>query len=181
MKTSLFVLAFICSNLHASAQLKTDTATLHRPAHEFRYAADRYISLLAAFNYWQYGFAEIGVAIHQDRIDIFEPATLAYFVSSEIKIDKKTIIGPKVGCWAGGGAAGVAMGLNLIYYTDNNSSSLRFRPEIGFGFDNFKFVYGYNIALSNKAFAGINTNNVTLVFLLNLKKTNEVRIKKKLQ
>ena len=79
------------------------------------------------------------------------------------------VIGPKIGAWIAGGSGGMAMGLNLIYYTNFDQSSLRIRPEIGMGFGRFKVVYGYNIPLYNKAFEGINKSNLGIALLFSIK------------
>ena len=134
------------------------------------YSYERFYSLLAGFNYSNYSYAELGFAYNQYGINGHEPAAWSCFVSNEFRMDKKTIIGPKIGCWGGGGASAIAMGLNLIYYTDMDNATLRFRPEIGIAFDIFKVVYGYNIVLTNNNFPGINTHNFSIALLFGLKK-----------
>ena len=65
------------------------------------------------------------------------------------------------------------MGLNLINYTDFQENSLRLRPEIGIGFGVFRIVYGYNFALTNKYFEGINKHNFGLNIMLKIKTLKE--------
>lgn len=63
-------------------------------------------------------------------------------------------MGPKIGVWIGGG---MAMGLNLIYYTNFDKNSLVCRPEIGMGIEKFKLVYGYNWRWTKSLLLSINT------------------------
>lgn len=144
---------------------------------KMRYGVDleRHISILTGFNFWRNSYGELGLAINQYGRVGHHPAAWAYFVSNEIKIDDKILIGPKIGVWAGGGAAGMAMGLNLIYYSDFDQSSLRIRPEIGMGFGRWKVVYGYNIPLTNKNFEGVNKSNIGIAFMFGIKKLKTIQ------
>jgi hypothetical protein len=176
-----FITALLCVSSFAvvaqqgadSSKHKADTAR-----QRCSYCFEKFVSVLTGFNYWHHGFAEVGVAVNKYGITGHHPAAWAYFVSNEVRVDKRLIIGPKIGCWGGGGAAGMAMGLNMIWYTDFDNSSLRFRPEIGMGFDRFKVVYGYNIALTNSSFQGINTHNASVVVLWGVKKLKTIRMMK---
>ncbi len=136
----------------------------------------RNISILAGYNFWQNHYGEVGISLNQYGIVGYHPAAWACFISSEIKIDDELVIGPKIGAWMGGGVAGMALGFNIIYYTDLEESSLRIRPEIGLGFDRWKVVYGYNIAITNKNFEGINTNNIGLAFMFGVKKLKTIQL-----
>jgi len=142
-----------------------------------RYGVDlqRHISILAGYNFWRNHYAELGVAINQYGRVGHHPAAWAYFVSNEMRIGNKVLIGPKAGAWIGGGVAGMALGINAVYYTDFEQSSLRLRPEIGIGFDRWKVVYGYNIPLSNRDFDAINRSNVSLAFLFGVKMLKTIR------
>lgn len=125
------------------------------------------ISILIGYNYRSNHFAEIGIA-KDDRcmISYFDFGS-THYLATEIKLDNKTIIGPKIGTWTYIEPLGI--GANLIYYTDFNESSLRFRPEVGLGFNHLKIVYGYNLPLSNRNFEGINKHNFGFAFLIPVK------------
>jgi hypothetical protein len=69
----------------------------------------------------------------------------------------------------------MAMGINLIYYTDFEQSSLRLRPEIGIGFGRWKVFYGYNIPLTNRSFEGINRNTFGFTVLFGVKQTKHIQ------
>lgn len=71
--------------------------------------------------------------------------------------------------------SGLAVGANLIYYTDFEQSSLRIRPEIGLGFGRWKVVYGYNIPLTNKDFDGVNNSNIGIALMFGVKKIKTIQ------
>jgi hypothetical protein len=103
-------------------------------------------------------FLEVGVAKSTYKLAGHHSASSNIFASVEMKIDdlvndkseEKFMIGPKIGAWIAGGAAPMAMGANMIYYTDFTHGTLVFRPEIGFGYTHLKIVYGYNISLTKR-------------------------------
>jgi hypothetical protein len=136
---------------------------------------ERHISVLTGFNFWSNFYGELGLSINQYGRVGHHPAAWAYFISNEIKIDNKILIGPKIGVWAGGGVGGMAMGLNLIYYSDFEQSSFRIRPEIGMGFGRWKVVYGYNIPLTNKNFEGVNKSNIGIALMVGVKKIKTIQ------
>lgn len=151
------------------------TSTVYSQADSIRAAGirrgDTYLSVLVGYNGWLSNYGEVGVA--KNRLDVVGAHALgwALFASTEFKLSsKETVLGPKIGFWIGGGVSAVALGLTMIYYTNFEGGALRFRPEIGFGLHRFKLVYGYNIALTNKEFEGINTDNMSFVILLPVRK-----------
>ena len=127
------------------------------------------LSLLTGFNQGYYGFADIGLELNKTGATAIHDISVSYSVSNEIKISNKTTFGPKIGVWV---AAGPAVGLNLIYYTDFSNSSLVLRPEIGLGVTNFKLVYGYNFKLTN-ALQTINTNIIEVIYCFSFRKHGE--------
>jgi hypothetical protein len=155
-----------------SGHTENDTAM-----NKLRYGVilERHISVLTGFNFWRNFNVELGLAINQYGQVGHHPAAWAYFVSNEIKIDNKILIGPKIGVWAGGGVSGMAMGLNVIYYSNFDNSSLRIRPEIGMGFGRWKVVYGYNIPLTNRDFEGVNKSNIGIALVFGVKKIKTIQ------
>ncbi len=135
---------------------------------------EKSLSILTGLSSGQYVFAEIGLSKITSGSDGHHPFMSGYFISNEIKLSDRTVVGPKVGVWAAGGMSGIAMGVNVIYYTDFKNGSLTFRPEVGIGMDLFKIVYGYNLQLTNKSFDRINTNLVSLVCFFKLKKKRSI-------
>ncbi|MFY8037240.1 MAG: hypothetical protein ACOVMQ_08735 [Cyclobacteriaceae bacterium] len=159
---------------HSSFAQSTNDSTGNRP----RYLIDetRYFSLLLGFNFWKENYGELGIAYNQYGTLGHHPMAKAVFFSNEFKIDAtKTVIGPKIGVWAAGGSGIIAMGLNLIYYTNFDEATLRFRPEIGMGVNGCKIVYGYNIVVNNKSSILINDHNLGIVVLFKLKKLKTVQ------
>src|SRR5215211_4636070 len=123
----------------------------------YNFYAEKTLCLVAGGAYGSgynkdFGLLDIGIAINKDGSAGHHPATAVFFASNEFILSNKLVLGPKIGVWGGGGAAGMAMGLNMIFYTDFGQGSLVFRPEVGFGFGHFKVVYGYNARLVNTNF-----------------------------
>lgn len=123
------------------------------------------LSILTGYMQGKYSFVDLGVEFNQAGATGVHSFSTSYSISSEVKIGSgKTIIGPKIGVWIAGGPA---IGLNAIYYTDFEKSSVVIRPEIGFGVTKFKLVYGYNWLLSN-TLTGLNKSLVSLTFCFNV-------------
>jgi hypothetical protein len=143
-----------------------------------QYYKEKDLSLVLGYQLQRNHFAELGIAIKNNGVIGPHPNTSIFLFSNEVKINQMKnffVLGQKIGVWGGNG---IAMGLNLIHYTDFRKSSLQFRPEVGMGIDIFRVVYGYNCSLVNKDFAGINKHNFTLNLLIDLKRlktTNEYR------
>lgn len=158
--------------LVSTVSAQTDTVKHHSGDSTIMrsYQQEKHLSILVGYNFWGHHFGELGIAYNLIATTGYHPYASAAFISSEIEIQKNPIIGPKIGVWATGGASGMGLGLNLIYYTDFEDSSLRFRPEIGFGIHPFKVLYGYNIPIYNKDFKGINTHVVSFALLFSIKK-----------
>lgn len=130
---------------------------------------ERSLNLLAGISFGKNVFADIGVSRNNNAIVGYHPFSTAYFLSTEIKPGERFIIGPKAGAWIAGGSGAMAIGINMIYYTDFDNNSWAFRPEIGFGFDNFKLVYGYNAILSKYKLPGINRHLGSFVCYFKIK------------
>lgn len=140
-----------------------------------RFYFERHLSLVTGINVQKNLFGEFGMSIKDNGVAGHHPSTRILSLTTEFNFNRDLVIGPKVGIWLGGGSAGMNMGLNLIYYSNFNESTLRWRPEIGFGFDSFRVVYGYNFLITNKNADFINKHNFCLNVILNLKKIKEIR------
>ena len=130
------------------------------------------LSLLAGYNQGGYGFAELGLAYNNFAFCAFSTSS-AMFASLEVKLNNTKTIGPKVGVWMS--SMGLALGLNLIYYTNTNTdkSSMVFRPEMGVGAGRAKIVYGYNVRIT-KELDEINTHQVGLAWCFRLIRSKKV-------
>jgi hypothetical protein len=168
----LFVIIF-----NGTGICQTNEDSLRSDTSYFPIYKKKYISILAGYNFWRYHYAEFGIAMNSEESGGVHSYYSATFVSCEIKIDNKLQIGPKIGGWLSGGMSGMAMGLNLIYYTDFDQASLRLRPEIGFGMGGFKMVYGYNFRITNKDYKDLNTHVISFAYLIKLKKLKTIDIK----
>ncbi|WP_379967253.1 hypothetical protein [Epilithonimonas sp. UC225_85] len=134
---------------------------------------EKQLSVLTGINFWKNSlFAEVGLAKYKNSTDGHHLLSSAYFISTEVNLltGKNFIIGPKIGGWISGGVGAIALGANLIYYTDFKNSNLYFRPEIGFGLMRVKIVYGYNARLTKNKLEGIPKSNIGIIYLLPLKK-----------
>ncbi len=130
------------------------------------------LALLTGFNIGNYPFFEIGLATNIYGRVGRHPNGSSCFVASEVKMGNKLLVGPKVGIHVTGG---LAFGVNFIYYTDFSNGSFVIRPDIGAGLDKFKIVYGYNVKLTNKSFDLINSNVLSIAYLIRLKKIKSIK------
>lgn len=138
---------------------------------------EKRFGLLAGYNFWHYHYVEIGASYsYLSVLDRAYPYAWATFVSTEIFINKIPIFGFKAGGWVSGTAAGLAVGANAIYYTDFDDGSFQLRPELGFGVGPIKIVYGYNFPITNRNFGRTNSHNISLAFLVPLKKSSSFKI-----
>jgi len=127
------------------------------------------LCLLTGVGYSKHAFIDLGVSSNRFGTIGHHPFASAFFASSELHFGSKIVIGPKVGAWASGGVGGIAMGVNMIYYSDFEKGSLVFKPEIGFGQSKFKLTYGYNARLTNTSFDRIPKNVVEATYCFRLK------------
>lgn len=133
---------------------------------------EKHFSLVTGYHIHRNQFLELGVGVKNNGVVGTHPVTSIFGISNEFKINdirNDFIWGFKGGIWLGGGVAGMNLGINLINYTDFIDNTLRFRPEIGFGFDHFRMVYGYNLPIINRDFTGINKHNFSLNIIFDLK------------
>lgn len=155
------------------------TAFSQRDSTEFidMQLTEKRFGLLAGYNFWHFHYMEVGASYsYLSVLDRAYPYAWATFVSSEIFINKTPIFGFKAGGWISGTAAGLAVGANAIYYTDFDEGSFQLRPEVGFGVGPIKIVYGYNFPITNKDFGRTNSHNISLTFLIPLKRSSSFEI-----
>lgn len=160
--------SFIMLALVADAQ-ETDSIPYRRTEYKS-------IQLVTGVTFGRTRFVEIGVAKNTSGVSGHHPYSSTVFASTEMKFGDKFILGPKIGAWAGGGCGGMAMGLNKIYYTDFDNGTLMFRPEIGFGFSHFKFVYGYNLRLTKNKVPGLDYSVGSLFLGIGVKKLKSKKL-----
>ncbi len=139
----------------------------------FRLPTQRSTDILAGGNAGHYVFLELGVAKRWDRVVGHHPSTQVVFLSAEGRIGPEMVFAPKIGAWAGGGAAGMCMGINALYYMNASGSSACLRPEIGIGFEEFKVVYGYNILAAD--IPQVNRHMLALAVLFPVKRKDTLK------
>jgi hypothetical protein len=91
-------------------------------------------------------------------------------LSGELYLGRDFILAPKISFLVAGGSA---FRISMLYYTDIEKGSLRFRPEIGMGMGFLNFFYGYNIPITNKKMPNVNEHNFSLVFFISRKLVKE--------
>lgn len=163
--------------LSFSAASQTQPEQTPTPAQRPHMDLERHQSVLVGFSGIRHFYFELGGALNQYGRIGHHPAAWSMFSSVEASFGNqgnRTIIAPKVGGWIGGGIAGMALGANLLYYTDFDEGSLRFRPEIGMGFGRWKVTYGYNIPLTNGDFRSVNRGCLNIAFLFPVRKVKEI-------
>jgi hypothetical protein len=134
---------------------------------------NRSLRLLTGISAGRRLFADIGLSRNTSSAIGHHHFSSAWFISTEFSPGNRFIIGPKIGTWTAGGVGAMALGLNMIYYTDFDKGSLVFRPEIGFGLDNVKVVYGYNAILTKDKLEGINKHLGSIVYCHQLKRLKD--------
>jgi hypothetical protein len=172
MKSKLQLLCVLTLIAFSSQGQVTDT-TKHKDI-----ILKRSFCLLTGYSLGTYSYVDIGFSKNSNTTIGYHPFSSAYFASTEIKLGDKLILGPKIGGWIAGGSSAMVLGLNMIYYTDFDNGSLVLRPEIGFGVDKLKLVYGYNANLTKYRLERINKHLVGLAYCFKLKKLKD-KIRKK--
>lgn len=168
----LLVLVFTVISFQASAQNSIDSVAQFKENAQMQV---RSISALVGVSGFKQPYGEIGFSIHQFGTQGHHPTAWACFLSSEVKLGKELVVGPKVGGWIAGGNGAMALGINTICYTDFSTLAWRFRPEIGLGMQGWKIVYGYNVAINNKDFFGVQKHIISAVVLINLLDVNSFK------
>jgi hypothetical protein len=163
-----FQLLYILTIISFSSQAQVADTTKHKDI-----IFKRSFCLLTGYSLGTYSYADIGFAKLSSTTLGHHPFSSAYFASTEIKLSDKFIVGQKIGVWAAGGSGAMAIGLNMIYYTDFDDGTLVFRPEIGFGLDKFKLVYGYNANLTKNRLDRMNKHLVGLTYCFKLKQLKD--------
>jgi len=113
----------------------------------------------------KYPMIEVGYFRHI----IFEfPMTLGESYTVETYFLEDIIIAPKINYWFN--ILFINTGFSIPWYINfNGENSLKIRPEIGFGYKNFKINYSANISLTNKYMENIGKHFISLNYYIGLK------------
>jgi hypothetical protein len=174
MKKRTSFLLFICLCLSLTSW--ASKIVQQQNSSSFHTQQKKQISLITGFQTGVYSFAEIGIGFKNDMIAGHHPNTSVLGISNELKLNQDFVWGLKMSAWSGGGVGGTNIGLNLINYTDFQNNSIRFRPEFGLGFGYFRMIYGYNFAITNKDFEGINSHLFGINILLDIKRVDSFKL-----
>lgn len=133
-----------------------------------RYVGEHHdeLTLLVGYQQGRYGFAEIGVGRNQYGSN-HHPYDIAYYIGTELRVDRPGLMGVKAGAYVDGG---FAMGVQLIQYFDGPDHCTVLRPEMGIGFFKFKLTYAYNVRLTSPRIDGVNTHMLNLSYAFRLKR-----------
>lgn len=173
MRTYFFILFLLSNSLITFSQIDTTEVIVENDTIQYFINMERHISLVTGGNFGGNNvLGELGISIKDNGIIGHHLHTSIWMVSSEFGFVDQFVVGPKVGLWLGGG---MCMGLNLIYYSNFNHGTLRFRPEVGFGINSLRVVYGYNFLVVNRRADFINKHVVGLNIVINLKKIKDIR------
>lgn len=165
MSDVLRALLFFCLFNHA-LPAQTPADSLKRPrAHQS--LIRREFAILPGYTYSRGHYLDLCFAQHEYAISGHHPFSWAMYAGSEIRIDAPRLIAPKIGAWLGGG---MAIGCNLLYYTDFKEGSLRLRPEMGIALPVFKLMYGVNIPLTNKKMESVGRQAVSFGVIWGLRR-----------
>ena len=115
-------------------------------------------------------FLDLGVSVNKFGVVGDHPFNTAYFMSGEFHFGDTLIVAPKIGIWFSGGVGGLALGFNLLAYTDFHKTLPILRTEIGLGFiPRLKIAYGYNGKLTNISFDEVPKHLFVLTYCFKLK------------
>ncbi|MFI5205100.1 MAG: hypothetical protein ACHQF2_11445, partial [Flavobacteriales bacterium] len=158
-----FSFFFFLSSFPVSSQTSNE-------AYSTGWAMEKDLALFIGHNCWAHYYAELGIGVHKWGGDGHHPFGSGWSVSNEMRVHKNFLMAPKLSAWIGGGAAGMAMKMNLLYYTNFDVARVAVRPEIGLGgFGYFTFVYGFNFYMGKNKIPGLNRSVVSLIIPIKLK------------
>lgn len=167
----VFLIQFASAQENDSVHYETSEYPLVEVKDSVKVLSNRFdnaLGVVVGYSLGKYSYGEVGLSLNSSH-HLF---SYIRFIGTEFRIGDDFILGPKVGVWM---SAGMAFGLNAIYYTDFDDGALVLRPEIGFGLFGLKLVYGYNWNLTNKDFRGINSHFGGITFSFPFRKPNVVR------
>ena len=140
-------------------------------------APEKQLGVLMSTGYNRAVLLELGFAYSQFSSVGLHPFSSTVFISNEVHFHHKITIAPKVGLWVSGGAGGLVMGVNLLYYTNFTQSMIVFRPEMGIGARGFKLTYGHNVSQANKQFDDLPISVFSITFCLGVKQLRSKHLK----
>lgn len=169
MKHLLFILFLLPCLLLAQGEKKTENYQEYIPSPDTLVEKD--VGLVIGYNrnFRTGSLPEIGIA-YKVFTPGHHPKTWVYAFSNEVSWLNDWVWGPKLSVWVSGGNAGLNLGLNLGSYIelDNWSQLTYIRPEVGMGFDFFRFYYGYNVLLYERDQSEVNSHHIGVSFVLDL-------------
>ncbi len=164
MKTFLSVIFFellsILSLSQCFGQQTEDSLTIKEMAPSLKT-----LGIATGIHINRYPMIELGYFQHTT----FEfPMTFGGSYTLESYFLNDVIVAPKVNYWMN--FLFLNTGLSIPWYFDfNGQNSLKIRPEIGFGFKNFKINYSTNISITNKNMKNIGNHFLSINYYIKVK------------
>jgi hypothetical protein len=139
--------------------------TTWRPPPSRNWVRDE-VTLLAGYAQGYYGAVELGLGRSIYGM-VHHPIGINYHMAVEVRPDRSTLIGWKLGGYI---TFGAAMGVQVIRYQEGTTGCTVLRPEFGCGIWKAKVAYAYNINLSPHRIRGISRHMVALSYAFRLKR-----------
>ncbi len=113
----------------------------------------------------KYPMLELGYYKHT----IFEfPMTLGNAYTVEASFVDNFVIAPKANYWMN--VYFINAGISVPFYMDfKGNTSLKLRPEIGIGYNNFKLNYSINLSVTNKDMESVGKHFISLNYYIRLR------------
>ena len=162
MRLTIYILTL---SIVMTNQLYGQTDTLNIDEEMREMAEVTTLGLATGLHINKYPMIEVGYFRHTT----FEfPMTFGGSYTIETYFFEDLIIAPKINYWMN--ILFINAGFSIPWYFDfNGENSLKIRPEIGFGYKNFKLNYSANISLTNRNMKNIGTHFITLNYYIGLK------------
>ncbi len=131
-------------------------------------STDNEIGLTLSAKYSKDFVSEIGLTYGSFQYVGYWPLSTGFTIGSEFIFTQNMTFGPKINGWIQ--VYPIELNGNLVYYFDNNGySSVKFRPEIGYGFHKFSLTYGININLWRNSPEILGLHQISIKYTLRLK------------
>ena len=162
MRILVFIIAFAFTLFNL---LYGQTDTLDRGEEVREMAEVTTVGIATGLHINKYPMIEVGYFKHTT----FEfPMTFGGSYTVETYFIEDLIIAPKLNYWVN--VLFINAGISVPWYFNfQGENSVKIRPEIGFGFKNFKINYAINVSLTNKNMAYIGKNFLSLNYYFGLK------------
>jgi hypothetical protein len=132
-------------------------------------SSDKQIGLTLSAKYYNILTSELSLVYGTYDYIGYMPFSTGFGIGSEFVHSQDLTFGPKISGWYQ--LFLLELNGNLIYYFNKMGySSIKFRPEIGFGFHHFSLTYGINLNIWRKGSEIIDFQQFSIKFNFRLKR-----------